>query len=113
MGRFDGVERGLQSQLGGFRRSKHLKAESQRERRAIDTSDAIWEITGCLLSDVQDGGQCAGRMDGEDMVTAAREEGIVSGGEIAGRRRGSGRLGFKGGQLSVKLFTRDVFSIHI
>ena len=38
---FDGLERGLHSQLGGFGSSKHLEAKSQRKGGAIDTGNPL------------------------------------------------------------------------
>jgi hypothetical protein len=85
------------SQLRGFGGGEDLEAKSQREGGAVHGGDFPIEILRSLAGDVEDGRQCTRGVDGEDMVTAAREEGVVPGGEIADRGRGSCRLGSKRG----------------
>src|SRR5512145_2428900 len=52
-------------------------------------------------------------MDGEDLITAAPEEGVVAGREIANRGRCRGRLRLERGQSLVKLLAGDISSVDI
>ena len=47
------------------------------------------------------------------MITTAREEGVVTGREIADRRRGSCRIGVKLGESFVEVFAREPGSVRV
>src|ERR1043165_71998 len=52
-------------------------------------------------------------MDGQDMVTAPREKGIIAGGKFAYRRRSSRRMRLKRGQSLIEFIARDIDPIYI
>ena len=62
--------------LGG---GNHLKAKSEREGEAVYDSDFIWKILRGLTGRVGGGCQRPCGVDGDDVITAACEERVVSG----------------------------------
>ena len=67
----------------------------QREGCAVNGGDFAGELVDCLAGDVEDRCQSAGGVDGKDMVAATTQQGIVTDGEFANRRRGRRRLRLK------------------
>src|SRR5690606_1672703 len=89
------------------------KTDPQRQGATVDAGDFAGKFFRCLPGNIDNRGQLRGGMDGQDMVTAVREESLIWGEKISNGWRRRRRRGVKRGQSRVKLFACDASTISV